>query len=185
MGAGRALSMYLLFLQGGLALGSIGWGYLASRFGIRSALELSALFLFLNLATALRFSLRSAELFDPKPWVHWQMPQPYEEMDPERGPVVVNIQYRIDQSRAGEFERAMRALEVIRRRDGAIMWGLFSDTADPGQYVEIFMVETWGEHVRQHCRLTVSDSDTELHVRSFHVGPEPPTVSYLIAPIRR
>jgi MFS family permease len=35
----RALSLYLLALQGGLALGSLGWGYVASQFGIRDALD--------------------------------------------------------------------------------------------------------------------------------------------------
>jgi transmembrane secretion effector len=66
----RALSMYLLVLQGGLALGSVGWGYVASHTGIRNAFELAGLFLLLNVATALRFSLRGAERFDPEPWVH-------------------------------------------------------------------------------------------------------------------
>lgn len=45
----RALSMYLLVLQGGLALGSVGWGYVASHTGIRNAFDLAGLFLLLNL----------------------------------------------------------------------------------------------------------------------------------------
>jgi transmembrane secretion effector len=51
----------------------------------------------------------------------------------------------------------MRAVEPIRRRDGAVMWGLFTDAKDSSRYLEIFMSETWGEHLRQHYRLTVSD----------------------------
>jgi quinol monooxygenase YgiN len=180
----RALSMYLLVLQGGLALGSVGWGYVASHTGIRNAFELAGLFLLLNVAIALRFSLRGAERFDPEPWVHWPMPQLYREIPPEQGPVTICVEYRIDPSRADEFEHAMRALEPIRRRDGAIMWGLFSDAKDPSRYLETFMSETWGEHLRQHHRLTVSDSDIELHARSFHIGSEPPIVSHLISPTR-
>jgi quinol monooxygenase YgiN len=131
-----------------------------------------------------RFSLRGAEHFDPEPWVHWQMPQLHGEIPPEQGPVLISIDYRIDPSRAAEFEQAMRAVEPIRRRDGAVMWGLFADAKDPSRYLEIFMSETWGEHLRQHYRLTVSDSDLELHARSFHLGPEPPMVSHLISPTR-
>ena len=97
---------------------------------------------------------------------------------------MICVEYRIDPSRAAEFEHAMGALEPIRRRDGAVMWGLFSDATDPSRYVETFMSETWGEHLRQHNRLTVSDSDIELHARSFHIGSEPPIVSHLIAPTR-
>ncbi len=51
----------------------------------------------------------------------------------------------------------MRALSVIRRRDGAIRWGLFQDTANPGRFLETFIVETWIEHRRQHERMTVAD----------------------------
>jgi MFS family permease len=180
----RALSMYLLVLQGGLALGSVGWGYVASHTGIRNAFELAGLFLLLNVAIALRFSLRGAERFDPEPWVHWPMPQHYGEIPPEQGPVMISVEYRIDPSRAAEFEHAMRALEPIRRRDGAVMWGLFTDAKDPSRYVETFMSETWGEHLRQHYRPTVSDSDIELHARSFHIGSELPIVSHLISPAR-
>jgi hypothetical protein len=36
----------------------------------------------------------------------------------------------------------MHELETIRRRDGAVMWGFFSDIADPRRYVEAYMVET-------------------------------------------
>jgi MFS family permease len=180
----RALSMYLLVLQGGLALGSVGWGYVASHTGTRNVFDLAGLFLLLNVATALRFSLSGAERFDPEPWVHWQIPQLYEEIPPEQGPVLITIEYRIDPLRAAEFDHAMRALESIRRRDGAVMWGLFSDVKDPSRYLETFMSETWGEHLRQHHRLTVSDSDIELDARSFHIGSEPPIVSHLISPTR-
>jgi hypothetical protein len=114
--------------------------------------------------------------------VHWQVPQFYQEIPPERGPVLISVEYRIDPMHAAEFEHAMRDLESIRRRDGAVMWGLFTDAGDLGRYVETFMSETWGEHLRQHYRLTVSDSDIELRARSFHIGLEPPIVSHLIAP---
>jgi MFS family permease len=181
----RALSMYLLMLQGGLALGSVLWGYLASRIGIRSALDWSALLIVANVATALRFSLNGSERFDPEPWVHWDMPVMHEEVEPERGPVVIEIEYRIDTARAAEFERAMNAMEPIRRRDGAMTWGLFVDVTDPARYFETFMVETWGEHWRQHYRVIVSDSGAEKNVRSFQVGPEPPIVRHLVAPPRR
>ena len=77
----------------------------------------------------------------------------------------------------------MRELEAIRRRDGAVMWSFFSDIADPERYVEAYMVETWGEHVRQHYRGTASDSESWQRVRAFHLGPEPPRVLHLIAPM--
>ena len=178
----RALSLYLLALQGGLALGSVAWGYLASRFGIRPALEASALFLVLHMLIAVRFSLRCAEHFDPRPWQLQELPHLGEGPSMDQGPVMVYLEFRIEPKRAAEFERAMRDLEPIRRRDGAVMWSFFSDIGDSGRYVEAYMVETWGEHVRQHYRGTASDSAAWQRVRAFHIGPEPPRVLHLIAP---
>jgi MFS family permease len=179
---GRALAMYLLMLQGGLAIGSVGWGYLASRVGIRNSLDCAAIFILGFIVVALNFSLSGAEHFDPKPWVHWDLPVIREELDADRGPVVITIEYRIELPRAGEFERAMHTLEAVRRRDGAIAWGIYSDVSDPTRYLEWFMVETWGEHLRQHYRLTISDTDLENYIRSFHVGPEPPVITHFVAP---
>jgi MFS family permease len=181
----RALSLYLLALQGGLAIGSFGWGYLATRVGIRNALDASALFLVVGVLTAMRFSLSGAERFDPEPWQLQEIPHLAEGPAMDQGPVMVYLEFRIEPGREAEFEQAMRALEPIRRRDGAVMWSFFGDIADPRRYVEAYMVETWGEHVRQHYRGTASDSEAWQRVRSFHVGPEPPVVSHLIAPSSR
>jgi hypothetical protein len=115
---------------------------------MRSALDCSAALIVANAATALRFSLSGSEGFDPEPWVHWDMPVLHEKLDPDRGPIVVDVEYRIDPVRAAEFERAMSALETIRRRDGAVAWGIFADATDPSRYFEMFMVETSGEHLR-------------------------------------
>ena len=40
---------------------------------------------------------------------------------------------------------------------GAIAWGLFKDTADPGHYVEYFVDESWTEYLRRHERTTAGD----------------------------
>jgi MFS family permease len=179
----RALSLYLLALQGGLALGSVAWGYVASHFGIRSALDASALFLLVNILIATRFSLRGAEDFDPRPWLLQEIQHVANGPSMDQGPVMVYLEFRIQLADAAEFEQAMRELEPIRRRDGAVMWSFFSDIADPCRYIEAYMVETWGEHVRQHYRGTASDSESWRRVRAFHIGPEPPRVLHLIAPV--
>ena len=179
----RALSLYLLALQGGLALGSLGWGYLASQLGIRGALDVAALFLAFNVLIAMRFSLSGAEHFDPSPWLLQEIPNLDQGPPMEQGPVMVYVEFNVEPAHAAEFEEAMRQLEPIRRRDGAVMWSFFSDIADPRRYVEAYMVETWGEHVRQHYRGTASDSASWQRVRSFHIGPEPPRILHLVAPV--
>src|SRR5579862_2311586 len=58
----RALSMYLLVLQGGMAVGSAIWGEVASRQGVPEALAWSALAMVLGLATIRRHRLTATEL---------------------------------------------------------------------------------------------------------------------------
>jgi len=95
--------------------------------------------------------------------------------------VLVQIEYWIDLNRAREFEREMRNVRRVRRRDGATRWGLFRDPAEPGRFVESFLVESWAEHLRQHARGTASDMEIEQSIKAFHSGPGQPAVTHLIA----
>lgn len=58
----RALSMYLLVLQGGMAIGSTMWGALAARVGLPNALLCSALALVAGLATIRKHRLTAQHL---------------------------------------------------------------------------------------------------------------------------
>jgi MFS family permease len=58
----RALSLYLLVLQGGMAIGSALWGALASRVGIPTAFLWSAVALVAGLVSVRRYPLSSQEL---------------------------------------------------------------------------------------------------------------------------
>lgn len=57
----RAISMYLLVLQGGMALGSAGWGALATKFGVPATMLCSAVALIGGLAAVRRYRLASRE----------------------------------------------------------------------------------------------------------------------------
>jgi quinol monooxygenase YgiN len=94
----------------------------------------------------------------------------------------VLIRYRVDPGRTEEFAATMRAMRRVRRRDGAYRWGLFEDVADPGCFVETYVVRSWAEHLRQHERFTAEDLAVRDRVRSFHVGGDPPAVSHFIHP---
>ena len=58
----RALSMYLLVLQGGMAIGSAAWGALASRVGIPWTFLCSALALIAGLLTVKQYRLSEREI---------------------------------------------------------------------------------------------------------------------------
>ena len=177
----RVLSIYLLVFMGGMAVGSAVWGAVAARFGVTSALTYAGLGLIIGIAASLRYTLIDGDELNLAPSAHWPEPVVVCEPNSEQGPVLVQVEYWIDPAQAREFRRAMRALRRIRRRDGAIRWGLFRDPAEPGRFVESFLVETWVEHLRQHVRGTESDREIEERIRAFHIGGGQPAVTHLIA----
>jgi MFS family permease len=177
----RVLAIYLLVFFGGMALGSAFWGTIATHIGVSDALLCAAAALLLGNAAAYFFPLRSGEELDLEPSLHWSDPILISEPDPDDGPVLVTVDYQIVPQRAEEFVAAMLEVKRIVRRDGAMRWGLFTDPARPGHYVETFLVESWAEHMRQHARHTNEDRAAQDLVRSFHTGDSSPIVTHLIA----
>ncbi|MGQ0522337.1 MAG: MFS transporter [Betaproteobacteria bacterium] len=177
----RALSVYLVVFAAGMAGGSLLWGAVAAASSVSSSLALASAGALVGMALTWRFSLGVYEATDRLLPVAWPEPQTYGEIEPDRGPVLVSVEYRVAPESVGDFMAATEDLRRIRRRDGAISWSLFHDAADPERYVEWFMVESWVEHLRQHHRATVADQEVNARVRAFHLGPEPPRVSHYIA----
>ena len=176
----RAIATQMLVFQGCIALGSLLWGAIAQRTGISTALTAAAIGLIVSVVLTTRFRLRCTEKLDLTASLHWNQPMHAFEPCPNDGPVLVTMEYRIDPANAEEFTKAMQALSLIRRRDGAIQWGLFHDLSDPGRFVETAVVESWVEHKRQFERVTNADRAIEERARAFHIGDEPPKVSQMI-----
>jgi MFS family permease len=177
----RAMAVYLLVFQGSMAVGSVIWGAVASRFGLRDTLLAAGIALLAAAAATGRLQLAGLRELDTRPSQHWQEPNLVVERSEGHGPVLVTVEYSIDPARARDFARAMQGMRRIRRRDGAIRWGLFEDAATPGRYIETFVVESWAEHLRQYDRVTISDREVEAEAFAFHQGPEPPSVTHWIA----
>jgi MFS family permease len=177
----RGLAVYLLVFQGAMAVGSVIWGEVASYLGLRTTLAIAAVTLLAASAATARLKLATFSGIDTTPSYHWPEPPLLSGIHPEYGPVLVTVEYFIDPRRGREFSRAMKAVRQIRRRDGAVRWGLYEDASAPGRYLETFVVESWAEHLRQHERVTVSDKEMEARARAFHQAPEPPKVTHLIA----
>jgi MFS family permease len=178
---GRALSVYMLVFYAGLAGGSALWGAVAEHFGLSTALCASAAGMIVGLAGTFRIHLQSGEGLNLAPSRQWPAPIVEHDLEPERGPVMVEVRYRIDPVRAAEFAEAMSGLRRIRLRDGAMQWGLFVDSSDHSLYTEVFLVKSWIEHLRQHDRVTHADSDIETQAYAFHLGEGRPAVTHLIA----
>ena len=163
-----------------MAAGSFAWGALAEQFGNGTALSLAALVMICGLAATWRWSLRAIESLDLTPSLHWPDPELAIMPDPQDGPVLITVEYRVPAERASDFNEAMDAMRSFRRKDGAVRWGLFRDLADPDRYLETFLVPSWAEHMRQHARVTVADQATEARAFAFQQPGVEPVAADLI-----
>lgn len=177
----RALAIYLLVFQGSMAAGSTLWGSVASRIGVPSTLLAAAgLLIVASLILAWRFPLDRASTLDLAPSAHWPAPLIDGAVEHDSGPVLVTIEYRVDPANVPAFFAAIQEMRRIRRRDGAIHWGVYEDTAQPGIVVETFTVESWLEHLRQHDRVTNADRVQQEALAAFHAGDTPPVVRHFV-----
>ncbi|MBB5986697.1 MFS transporter [Sphingobium lignivorans] len=178
----RALAIYLLVFQGSMTAGSTLWGSVAGQIGVPLTLLAAACLLAaVTLALSLLYPLDGMAKLDLAPSLHWPAPLIDGDIEHDRGPVLVTIEYRVDPARVPDFFIAMQDMHRIRRRDGAIHWGVYEDAAEPGLVLEIFTVESWLEHLRQHERVTNADRVQQDAVRAFQREDSLPVVRHLIA----
>jgi MFS family permease len=175
----RVLAVFILVFQGGMAGGAAVWGVVAQHAGVQIALMWAGLGGIATIGLGLRWRLPDATI-DVSPWNHWRMPAIVRdvEIELESGPVLVTVEYVVSREHASEFIKAMHRYGRIRRRDGASRWGVFRDVEDADRYLEIFLVNSWAEHLRQHERIT--QADRALEERLHRCAVKEPAVRHLI-----
>ncbi len=176
----RAVAMSLVAVQASLALGSVVWGAWASAAGTRTALFASAVAMIVLLALSYRIRVSLGTEADVTPGL--QLPELTLAVKPapEDGPVLIQLDYRIDNDRRAPFLQAVHAVEPIRRRNGAISWRVFQDLAEDGRYVERYIIASWAEYVRLRERMTIADRKTLDALEGFQRPGVPIGVSRLI-----
>ncbi len=178
----RGLSIFVMVFFGSMSVGSITWGQTATLLGLPAALALAAAGALVAIPLTWRWKLQQGSGLDLAPSTHWPAPLVDGEVAHDRGPVMVTIEYRVEPIQAEAFVATLDELSHERRRDGAYAWGLFEDAAQPGRYLEYFLVASWLEHLRQHERVTRADQDIQTRALVFHTGPTAPVVSHFLAP---
>jgi predicted MFS family arabinose efflux permease len=176
---GRGLAVYVTVFFAALTLGSAFWGQVARIGGVPMAHFIAAAGLALTLPLTRRWKLQTGAAIDLTPSMHWPTPVLSHHVESDPGPVLVTVEYRINDADREAFLHALELLSRERGRDGAYAWGLFEDAAEPGRFLETFLVESWLEHLRQHKRVTNADRVLQQHVRRLLKGP--PTITHLVA----
>jgi len=176
----RGMSIYQMALMGGTAIGSALWGKVAGWTSVPMAVVAAALCGVLLLFVTRRASVAWGADEDLSP----QPARPVEgvaiDIKPDEGPVMVAVEYLIDPADAEPFGRVMEATRLARLRQGALSWGLFRDAGVPGRYVEVFVDESWVEHLRRMERFTAADEGLRTQRLAFHRGPGVPRVQRFV-----
>ncbi|MDJ0927473.1 MAG: MFS transporter [Gammaproteobacteria bacterium] len=181
----RGLAIFIASFTGVMALGAVGWGKVADLTSLSTALLISAGAGALGTLLTAGMSLEKISDRDltPAEPIHEPRLTPGAG-DADRGPVLVNVHYEIEPGDADDFVAAMQEVRRVRLRNGSSAWGLFQDWRDERRFTEIFLDQSWLDHLRQSQRITREDRRLVDRARSFHRGTRPPTVTHHVAPRR-
>jgi hypothetical protein len=172
--------MNLVATQASLALGSVLWGTLASATGTHVALAASAGVMAVLYVLNRRVRVEMGTEADVTPRL--QLPDLAIAVEPlpEDGPVLIQIEYRVDPEHREAFLRAIHAVERMRRRNGAASWRVFRDLGEEGRFVERFIIASWAEYVRLRTRTTMADRKLEERVEELQRPGVPIRIARLI-----
>jgi MFS family permease len=175
----RALGLYLMTFQGGLALGSIVWGAIAQRTSIATAFIVASCGFAVSLPFTLRIHILKGTLPDLTPY-KTKRRSPLPSIDPEEGPVRISIDYTIPEENYADFTHAIHELKGVRLRDGAVRWGIYRDAADSTHLNETFIMESWLDYLRSRERNTAADQAIRERVWALHRAEAPPKITHQV-----
>jgi MFS family permease len=176
----RGLSVYQMVVFGSQGLGAVVWGAVAEPLGLRAGFLIAAAALVAGVASMRFWPLIETAGMERGTTPYWPEPKLAFEAPLDSGPVVVRNEYVIATEKEQAFLEAMARVRQSRLRTGATQWGLFRDGEVAHRFVELYVVPSWDEHLRQH-RYRITGSDHEYEKSANALSDPPPEVSHLIA----
>jgi len=164
----RALSLFSSALSGGIALGAVCWGSIAQSYGISATIQFSALALGATFFVGLAMPMRREVEGHGERFAIAAEPDVALALTERSGPIVVELDYRIDVANAREFYQAMQAVGKVRRRNGGFNWSLSRDIADPELWTERYVCPTWGDYLHLRDRFTHGDRAVQDRVEALN-----------------
>lgn len=173
--AGRTLAAYQAAVAGGVAVGSWFWGQIAQVEGVSFALLASAAALilmplisrFLPMPPIDDTDLASIDMGPP------DADEVALALTGRSGPIVVEVEYRVDPADARAFYGVMQEVQLALHRNGAFGWSIARDIADPWLWIERFHCLTWLDYLRLRSRHVAAELDAQRRADAFHRGETP------------
>ena len=171
--SGRALAAYQAAIAGGIAIGSWGWGRVSATHGVEDALLASGIVMAASILLSRWMRMppataRGGAMMDALDDPEVRLP-----LTERSGPIVVEIEYRVDPAQARLFYAVMQHVQQARQRTGVYGWSIARDLADPELWTERYHCPTWYDYLRQRNRATKVESELHARAMGFHIGPKP------------
>jgi MFS family permease len=180
---GRAVAIYFMVFQGAMALAAAGWGFVAQRWGLQTALLAAAAGLLVSLATGIFWKLSVGDTSTLKAHGLFPFLKIGTTLETTDAPGLVMFEYKISEANRAAFLQLMESVGMIRQRNGVTQWGIYEDLAQPGRWVEEFVVDSVAEMERIRQRTTAADYALLQQVYALHEGSgAPPAITRFSAP---
>ncbi len=178
----RGIAIFTISFMACQTGGALLWGLIADQIGLRPAVLAAAIAAAAGGVAGLFLRVPETSGLDPRPAApYWIDPQLAFDVEPDTGPVLIAVHYTVAAERQPDWLEAMIKLRRSRLRTGGTSWELYRDAERPDQFVEIFRVASWEEHLRQHeGRLTATDRVIEEAALAY--SDPPVTADHLLPP---
>ncbi|UVO52688.1 MFS transporter [Sphingomonas sp. SUN039] len=164
----RALSLFTSALTGGIAIGAVFWGVLASMTDVQVAVVASGVTLLATALLSVLMPLPESTEADVATVEIAHQPEVGMALTMRSGPVVIEIDYDVDPDSARDFYMAMLQVQRTRLRNGGFDWSMSRDIANPALWTERYKCPTWGDYLRMRDRFSQADIALHEAARSFH-----------------
>lgn len=168
---GRAMSLYTLAFSGVYPIGSIISG------GLADLTDAGTSIVVLCAATAglgvlaPRFRLPAlGEIVAPE---FTEDRSSSTHIDTEGGPVMVLNTWTVAREDLEEFLEVMAEIRLVRLRTGSYRWRLYRNADNPHRISEMFLCESWEQHLAQHRRIDDASAALIRTARAFDQTGEP------------
>lgn len=170
---GRALALYQTCTFAGIGGGSWIWGAVAGHHGSRFALYCSAAALIGGGVIGFLLPLPKHSTLNLDPLNRWKEPEVPKGLTSRSGPIIIEVDYRIDERDIPRFLENMEKRRQIRVRDGARNWRLKRSLHETDLWTMSYQFPTWMEYVRHNSRTTQADASVGEAIDALHKGGEP------------
>jgi MFS family permease len=168
---GRAMSLYTLAFSGVYPIGAIMAGGLADLTDAGSSIVMLCAATAALGVLAPRFRLPAlGEIVVPEFTEDRTISS---HVDTEGGPVMVLNTWTVAREDLEEFFEVMAEIRLVRLRTGAYRWRLYRNVDNPHRISEMFLCESWEQHLAQHRRIDDASAALIRKARSFDQTSEP------------